>query len=156
MIDAPSLLTRNVKGCEADSSRGRGGGSEHGLDMTPENMGRWCFSLDDSITSRIECVSAAIWRFDRAGIYDLERRADVNTDVIPVPISGQHHHPYFGHGRQKWAMEYLEAHLGDDVGLEGIASLVGASTTYLASLSRHGTGEGPHRWFFATTVRAGL
>ena len=74
--------------------------------MTPENVGRWWgFAPDNSITSRIECISAVIWRFDRAGVYDLKGRADVDTDVISIPIAGQHHHAYFGDGHQKWARD---------------------------------------------------
>jgi len=55
-----------------------------------------------------------------------------------------------GPGYRDWrlrrAMEYLEAHLGEDVGLKDIAAVVGLSTTHLANLFRDGTGEPPHRW----------
>ena len=43
-------------------------------------------------------------------------------------------------------MEYLEAHLGDDVALRDVAAAVQLSTTHLANLFRDGTGEPPHRW----------
>lgn len=55
-----------------------------------------------------------------------------------------------GPGYRDWrlrrAMEYLEAHLSDDVGLNDVAAAVGLSTTHLANLFRSGTGEPPHRW----------
>jgi len=48
--------------------------------------------------------------------------------------------------RLRRAMEYLEAHIGDDVSLAEVATSVGLSTTHLANLFRQGTGEPPHRW----------
>jgi AraC family transcriptional regulator len=55
-----------------------------------------------------------------------------------------------GPGYRDWrlrnAIDYLEAHLADDVGLEDVAAVVGLSTTHLADLFRHGTGQPPHRW----------
>jgi len=245
--------------------------------LTPDNVaGWWGFAPDKSITSQVECVSAAIWRFQPGVVYDLEGHADENTDVISMPLSGLPHHTYFGDRRQKWArahppfhmnvvvagekprgifvseqpftylhvyvphvmiediaadssavetrgtiglidpmcsrdpqvetvcrqiiremsqpdqcsrlvvdclgqelairllrqhsnvsgstflaaggglghrdwrlrraMEYFEAHLGDDVALKDVAVVVGLSTTHLANLFRDGTGEPPHRW----------
>lgn len=248
-----------------------------GAVLTPDTVARWWgFAPDRNITSRVESVSAAIWRFQHGSVYDLEGHADENTDVISMPIAGHHHHTYFGDGRQKWArahppfhmnmvvagekprgifvseqpftylhvymphalieglaaesaavdvhgdvtlidpicsrdpqvetvcrqivhemsapdgcsrlvldclgqelaihllrqhssvsgvtsltsrrgpgyrdwrlrraMEYLEAHLGEDVGLQDLAAVVGLSTTHLANLFRDGTGQPPHRW----------
>ena len=245
--------------------------------MTPDNVsGWWGFSPSKNITSQVESVSAAIWGFQHGTVYDLAGHADENTDVIAMPVAGQHHHTYFGDGRQKWArvhppfhmnmvvagekprgifvseqpftylhvyvphamieglaadsaaieapskvalidpmcsrdpqvetvcrqivremsapdqcsrlvvdclgqelairllrqhsnvsgsralmarsgpgyrdwrlrraMEYLEARLGDDVGLNEVAAVVDLSTTHLANLFREGTGEPPHRW----------
>jgi AraC family transcriptional regulator len=245
--------------------------------MTPDNVARWWgLAPHRTITSQVESVTAAIWRFQHASFYDLEGNADENTDLISMPVSGQHHHTYFGDGRQKWAraqlpfhmnivaagekprdvfvseqpftylhvylphamieglaadseavevpervalidpicsrdpqvetvcrqivremsqpdrcsrlvvdclgqelairllrehsnvarsrsltassgpgyrdwrlrraMEYLEAHLGDDVRLNDVAAVVGLSTTHVANLFRDGTGEAPHRW----------
>ncbi|WP_240619057.1 AraC family transcriptional regulator [Mycobacterium intracellulare] len=55
-----------------------------------------------------------------------------------------------GPGYRDWrlrrAIEYLEAHLSDDVGLTELAKVVGLSTARLAALFREGTGEPPHRW----------
>jgi AraC family transcriptional regulator len=58
--------------------------------------------------------------------------------------------PKSGAGYRDWrlrrAMEYLEAHLGEDVALNEVATVAGLSTTHLANLFRNGTGEPPHRW----------
>lgn len=55
-----------------------------------------------------------------------------------------------GPGYRDWrlrrAIEYLEAHLFDDVGLTELAKVVDLSTARLAALFREGTGEPPHRW----------
>lgn len=245
--------------------------------LTPDNVARWWgFAPDRTITSQVESISAATWRFQHGSVYDLEGRADENTNIISMPVAGQHHHTYFGNGRQKWArkhapfhmnmvvagekprdilvskqpftylhvylphamiegmaaetaeveargtvalidpmcsrdpkveticrqivremsqpdkcsrmvvdcvgqelaihllrhhsnfsgsrslstrsgagyrdwrlrraMEFLEAHLGEDVGLKDLAEVVGLSTTHIANLFRDGTGEPPHRW----------
>jgi AraC family transcriptional regulator len=248
--------------------------------LTPDNVARWCgFNPDRKMTSRWEQVSAAIWRFPRAGIYEVRGHADENTDAILMPVAGRHHHTYFGDGRQRWAgkhqpfhmnivvagqsprgileseqpfkylhvyvphtmiesvaadcglgeasgrvalidpmcsrdpqvesvcrqilhemseldacsrlaldclgqelairllrehsnvsnlmrqgarpgrgyrdwrlgsaMEYLEAHLGEDVGLSSVAATVGVSATHLANLFRDGAGQPPHRWLMS-------
>jgi AraC family transcriptional regulator len=44
------------------------------------------------------------------------------------------------------AIDYLEAHLAEDVGLQGMAAEVGLSVTHLTTLFRDGTGEPPHRY----------
>jgi AraC family transcriptional regulator len=55
-----------------------------------------------------------------------------------------------GRGYRDWrlgrAMDYLEAHLGEDVRLNSLAATVGLSTTHLANLFRDGAGQPPHRW----------
>jgi AraC family transcriptional regulator len=55
-----------------------------------------------------------------------------------------------GPGYRDWrlrsAIDYLEAHLADDIGLDDVAAVVGLSTTHLADLFRQGTGQPPHRW----------
>jgi AraC family transcriptional regulator len=56
-----------------------------------------------SITSHVESISAAIWRFDDGRVYDVDGRADDHTDLISMPIAGRPHHTYFGDGRQRWA-----------------------------------------------------
>lgn len=48
--------------------------------------------------------------------------------------------------RLRRAIEYLEARIGDDVGLSEIAAEVDLSPSYLRDLFRTGTGEPPHRW----------
>jgi AraC family transcriptional regulator len=48
--------------------------------------------------------------------------------------------------RLRRAIDYLEAHLADDVGLHDVATEVGLSITHLTALFRDGTGEPPHRY----------
>ncbi|HXD26003.1 MAG TPA: AraC family transcriptional regulator, partial [Propionibacteriaceae bacterium] len=55
-----------------------------------------------------------------------------------------------GRGYRDWrlrrAIEYLEAHLSDDISLTELAKVVGLSTPRLTALFREGTGEPPYRW----------
>lgn len=55
-----------------------------------------------------------------------------------------------GPGYRDWrlrrAIEYLDAHLSEDVGLNEVAKVVGLSTARVAALFREGTGEPPRRW----------
>jgi AraC family transcriptional regulator len=55
-----------------------------------------------------------------------------------------------GPGYRDWrlrrAIDYLEAHLPEDVGLDEVAKVVGLSAARIAVLFREGTGEPPHRW----------
>ncbi|MCV6973392.1 helix-turn-helix transcriptional regulator [Mycobacterium bourgelatii] len=54
--------------------------------------------------------------------------------------------------RLKRLVEYLEAHVSDDVGLNDLAELVGLSAARVATLFREGTGEPPHRWLMNRRV----
>lgn len=54
--------------------------------------------------------------------------------------------PGYRDWRLRCAIDYLEAHLSEDVGLCQVAREVGLSTARLATLFREGTGEPPHRW----------
>jgi AraC family transcriptional regulator len=56
-------------------------------------------------------LSAAIWRFRNKPSYELSRSADRTTDAIAMPISGRHHHTYFGDGRLKWSRSHPAFHL---------------------------------------------
>jgi AraC family transcriptional regulator len=56
------------------------------------------------------------------------------------------HGPGYRDWRLQRAMEYLDARLGEDVGLASVAAAVGLSTTHLANLFRDGVGQPPHRW----------
>lgn len=55
-----------------------------------------------------------------------------------------------GPGYRDWrlrrAIEYIEAHLSEDIGLSDVARTVGLSTARLTALFHQGTGEPPHRW----------
>jgi len=48
--------------------------------------------------------------------------------------------------RLRLAIDYLEAHVAEDVGLQEIADAAGLSITHLTTLFRDGTGEPPHRY----------
>jgi AraC family transcriptional regulator len=61
-------------------------------------------------------------------------------------LAGRSSGPGYRDWRLRRAMEYLEAHLAEDVGLRDLAAVVGLSTTHLANLFREGTGVPPHRW----------
>jgi AraC family transcriptional regulator len=54
--------------------------------------------------------------------------------------------------RIKHVIDYLEAHLSDDVGLTDLAESVGLSAARVATLFREGTGEPPHRWLMNRRV----
>jgi AraC family transcriptional regulator len=54
--------------------------------------------------------------------------------------------------RLRRAIEYLEAHIGDDVTLSEVATAIDLSTTHLANLFRQGTGESPHRWLMRVRI----
>jgi AraC family transcriptional regulator len=74
--------------------------------VTPENVSRrWGFAPQRRITASGGTLSAATWRFE-PGLYDLHGPAVENTDVIAMPVSGQHHHTYFGDGRRKWSRDH--------------------------------------------------
>jgi AraC family transcriptional regulator len=48
--------------------------------------------------------------------------------------------------RLKRAIDYLEAHLAEDLGLDDVAGVAGISVSRLTTLFRDGTGEPPHRY----------
>jgi AraC family transcriptional regulator len=80
--------------------------------MSPGTLERWWgFVPERSITSQVNRVSAAVWRFPRGSLHDLEGQADEHTDVISMSIAGHHHHTYFGDGRQKWARAHPPFHM---------------------------------------------
>lgn len=54
--------------------------------------------------------------------------------------------------RLKRLVDYLEAHLSDDVVLDDLAELVGLSAARVATLFREGMGEPPHRWLMNRRV----
>jgi len=72
----------------------------------------------------------------------LREHSNVSGSRTLTPNSG----PGYRDWRLRRAMEYLEARLGEDVGLKEVATAVGLSTTHLANLFRDGTGEPPFRW----------
>lgn len=76
-------------------------GADTALVMSPESR---LTTLDGSL-------SATIWRFRNRPSYELRRPADHHTHVIAVPISGQHHHTYFGNGSLKWSRAHPIFHL---------------------------------------------
>ena len=60
--------------------------------------------------------------------------------------------PGYRDWRLRHAIDYLEAHLSDDVGLAELANVVGLSTARLATLFNEGTGDPPHRWLMKRRV----
>lgn len=84
-------------------------------------------------------LSAAIWRFRNRPSYELCRSADKDTDVIAMPISGRHHHTYFGNGRLKWSRPHPAFHLNMVVAGEQPRGLFTSDQpfTYLHVYVRH-------------------
>lgn len=79
---------------------------------TPENVADW-FGLApaERITASSGTLSAAIWKFGDAPVYELRGPAVENTDLISIPISGHHHHTYFANGRRKWSRAHPPFHM---------------------------------------------
>ncbi|MCV7401702.1 helix-turn-helix transcriptional regulator [Mycobacterium fragae] len=69
-----------------------------------------------------------------------------HSTVSGSAVFAENRGPGYRDWRLRRAIEYLEAHLSDDVGLTEVANVVGLSTARLAALFREGTGEPPHRW----------
>jgi AraC family transcriptional regulator len=70
----------------------------------------------------------------------------LHSSISGLSVLASRSGPGYRDWRLRRAMEYLEAHLGDDVGLRDLAAVVGLSTTHLCNLFRDGTGQSPHRW----------
>jgi AraC family transcriptional regulator len=75
-------------------------------------------------------------------IHLVRRHSSVSGSKAFADKSG----PGYRDWRLRSAIDYLEAHLADDIGLDDVAAVVGLSTTHLADLFRQGTGQPPHRW----------
>ncbi|MCV7032131.1 AraC family transcriptional regulator [Mycobacterium sherrisii] len=79
---------------------------------TPENVSYWLgFAPAERMTASSGTLSAAIWNFADAPVYELRGPAVENTDLVSIPISGQHHHTYFGNGRRKWSRAHPPLHM---------------------------------------------
>lgn len=63
------------------------------------------------ITGSGGILTAAIWRFEYHSAFELLGPAVDTTDVIAMPVSGHHHHTYFGDGRRKWSAEHPAFHM---------------------------------------------
>lgn len=72
----------------------------------------------------------------------LRRHSNLAGSRVLVTEHGPKPHDH----RLKWAVDYLEAHLADEVGLRDLAAAAGLSVTHLTTLFRRGTGESPHRF----------
>lgn len=71
---------------------------------TPENVARRLgFAPERTITTPDQTLSAAIWRFENNSSYDVFGPANESLDLVSMPVSGHHHHTYFGNGRRKWS-----------------------------------------------------
>lgn len=101
------------------------------------------FSPERRLATPDGSISAAIWRFQGKASYELCRSADQITDVIAVPISGSHHHTYFGNGQLKWSRQHPAFHLNMVVAAEQPRGLFRSDRpfTYLHVYLRHCTVE---------------
>ncbi|BBZ37938.1 AraC family transcriptional regulator [Mycobacterium conspicuum] len=80
--------------------------------ITAENVShRLGFAPDRHITASGGTLSAAIWRFEHDSRFELHGPAVENTDLISMPVSGHHHHTYFGDGRRKWSLTHPPFHM---------------------------------------------
>lgn len=78
------------------------------LDRIERELG---FAPERRIAAPAETMAAAIWRFQRRSSYELTGRANENMHVISMPVSGHHHHTYFGNGRRKWSRVHPAFHM---------------------------------------------
>lgn len=69
-----------------------------------------------------------------------------HSSLSAAKVLGLKSVPTYRDWRLRRAMEFLEAHLSDDVCCEDLARTVGLSAARLATLFREGTGDPPHRW----------
>jgi AraC family transcriptional regulator len=72
----------------------------------------------------------------------LRRHSSLSGSEAFAEMSG----PGYRDWRLRRAIDYLEAHLSDDVSLDDVAEEVGLSAARIAVLFRQGTGEPPYRW----------
>lgn len=79
---------------------------------TPESVSHHMgFAPDCRITASSGTLSAAIWKFGRNSVYEVCGPAVQNSDLISMPLSGHHHHTYFGDGRRKWSRAHPPLHM---------------------------------------------
>lgn len=79
-----------------------------GPEATAKRLG---FAAERQLATPDGALAAAIWRFQHKSSYELRRHADRSTNVIAIPISGWHHHTYFGDGHLKWSGPHPAFHL---------------------------------------------
>ncbi|BCP01308.1 helix-turn-helix domain-containing protein [Mycobacterium intracellulare] len=80
--------------------------------VTPEVVSECLgFKPGQRITGSGGVLTAAIWRFENKSAYELVGPAVDTTDLIAMPLSGHHHHTYFGDGRRKWGREHPAFHM---------------------------------------------
>lgn len=103
-----------------------------------------CRQILREMTTRDGCSSMMIESLGQQLAVRLIRR---HSTVSGSEMFGEKSGPGYRDWRLRHAIEYLEAHLSDDVSLTELAKLVGLSTARLTTLFREGTGEPPHRWF---------
>jgi AraC family transcriptional regulator len=80
--------------------------------VTPELVSqRWGFAPQRRIRALTGSLSAAIWRFTHDTPVELCGRASDHSDLIAIPLNGNHHHTYFGNGRRKWSGMHPAFHM---------------------------------------------
>lgn len=80
--------------------------------LPPDTVARLLdFAPERRIASSHGALSAAVWRFQHKSSYELCGPLDETTNVIAMPVSGHHHHTYFGDGRRKWSRAHPAFHM---------------------------------------------
>lgn len=69
-----------------------------------------------------------------------------HSSLSGTKVLGAKSGPGYRDWRLRRAIDYLDAHLSDDVGLDELTKVVSLSKARIAVLFREGTGEPPHRW----------
>jgi len=69
-----------------------------------------------------------------------------HSNVSGSPVLDAKRPPSYRDSRFRLAIDYLEAHLAEDVGVRELADAAGLSITHLTTLFRDSTGEPPHRY----------
>ncbi|RRR48166.1 AraC family transcriptional regulator [Mycolicibacter terrae] len=96
-----------VDGIEADTA----GVTAPPISIPDSIAHRLGFAPESRLATPDGSLSAAIWRFRDRPYYELCCSADRYTDVIAMPITGHHHHTYFGNGRLKWSRLHPPFHM---------------------------------------------
>ena len=102
-----------------------------------------CRQIVREMTKRDGCSSMMVESLgQQLAVRLIRRHSTLSGSAVFAEKSG----PGYRDWRLRRAIEYLEAHLSNNIGLTELANVVGLSTSRLTALFREGTGESPHRW----------